>query len=196
MSMSKTIMSKYNTFVNEPIGKKIITDIDGVCEKSLNIFNEKGFDYAYQVLAMFLILNKNNDHFDAWLSTEIPSMTTQQRIKCCRCLADWCDKNDYMNTNGYINMEVRTQKGITFCYETMRNKNIIEVDGIGEKASSILKDRGYTYAYQILGQFLLLNCDKKDFDWWIQDNVPSMNSQHRELCYICLKCYCEKFLNV
>lgn len=44
-----------------------------------------------------------------------------------------------------------------------------EVGGISEAAERALTDRGYEYAYQLLGKFLMLRMDEELFTLWLRD---------------------------
>ena len=87
-----------------------------------------------------------------------------------------------------------SQKHADFVHERMREKPVEAIDGIADKAKSILNEKGFEKAYHLLGQFLVLSKDELIFDAWLQTEVSSMNSDHRGRCIYCLKVWCENNL--
>ncbi len=81
-----------------------------------------------------------------------------------------------------------------FVCEPMKNKPVEAIAGISDKDKTILNEKGFKYAYHLLGQFLILSKDVTVFDVWLQTEVPSMNSKHRGTCTMCLTEWCEKNL--
>ncbi|KJE97083.1 barrier-to-autointegration factor [Capsaspora owczarzaki ATCC 30864] len=90
--------------------------------------------------------------------------------------------------------ETTSQKHQNFIKEQMRDKPVNQVAGIGEKISGELNDQGFKYAYQLLGQFLILNKNEGDFLDWFKEVAPSANSKHRQDAYECLSKWCELML--
>ncbi len=89
---------------------------------------------------------------------------------------------------------METQKHIEFVRENMKNKPVEAIDGIGDKAARILHEKGFEKAYNLLGQFLVLNKDETVFDAWLQYEVTSMNYTHRAKCCYCLREWCKQNL--
>ena len=53
-----------------------------------------------------------------------------------------------------------SQKHQNFCQETIGDKLVTDVPGIGEVLGKRLKDKGFDKAYVLLGQFLLFKKDE------------------------------------
>lgn len=80
-----------------------------------------------------------------------------------------------------------------FVSELMRDKDIEEVCGIDETSALRLRDGGWTKAYVILGQFLLLNKDKELFINWLY-SVSDVDILHGRIVYECIKEWCNLHL--
>ncbi len=87
-----------------------------------------------------------------------------------------------------------SQKHADFVRETMKDKPVEAIAGIGDRPKAILGEKGFDKAYHLLGQFLVLSKDPTVFDAWLQTEVTSMNSKHRGDCVECLREWCEKNL--
>ncbi|KAH8327809.1 hypothetical protein KR067_000543 [Drosophila pandora] len=86
--MSKNLL-KLEMFINEPMGQKDVTELPGIEDKVGLKLAEAGFDKASTVLGMFLLMKKNRDCFEDWLS-DISQATPQQCHDCYDCLSQWC----------------------------------------------------------------------------------------------------------
>ena len=78
-----------------------------------------------------------------------------------------------------------------FVREPMRDKDIRQITGIGEKYGSILESKGFCKAYHLLGQYLLLSRDRTVFEAWLEAEVGMNNSKWRGDCSLCLEGWCE-----
>lgn len=86
------------------------------------------------------------------------------------------------------------QKHADFVRETMGYKPVIAIAGIGDGAGVRLEEIGFTKAYHLLGQFLVLSRDSAAFDAWLQTEVPRMSSKQRSDCIACLTEWCDRNL--
>ncbi len=87
-----------------------------------------------------------------------------------------------------------SQKHADFIREIMDDKPVEAIAGVGDKAKVLLNERGYIYAYNLVGQFLVLNKDEALFNEWLISNACSMNNIMRDNCISCIKTWCERFL--
>lgn len=90
-------------------------------------------------------------------------------------------------------MSSTSQKHKNFVSEPMGEKPVTELAGIGEVLGGKLKDKGFDFAYVVLGQFLLLKKDEEMFREWLKDLVNANKKQSLD-CYTCLKEWCDAFL--
>eukprot|EP00054_Salpingoeca_dolichothecata_P036925 m.9261 g.9261 ORF g.9261 m.9261 type:complete len:98 (+) comp7155_c0_seq1:164-457(+) len=72
--------------------KDIIT-VAGVGPAAKGHLEKKGFTKAFHLLGQFLVFNMDEESFAAWLSTEVPSMSSAHRNDCYVCLKKWCENN-------------------------------------------------------------------------------------------------------
>lgn len=90
-------------------------------------------------------------------------------------------------------MSSTTQKHKNFVSEPMHGKPVTELAGIGTVYGDRLKKAGFTKAYNVLGQYLVLDKNQPLFRQWMIDTC-SATSKHADDCYYCLKEWCEQFL--
>lgn len=83
-----------------------------------------------------------------------------------------------------------SKKHQNFVRESMKNKTIIEIAGIGQSANDYFVRKGFTHAYHLLGQFLLMSCDKNVFDTWLQEEFPFIAEKQRNDIYYSLSEWC------
>ncbi|KAJ8045114.1 Barrier-to-autointegration factor [Holothuria leucospilota] len=90
-------------------------------------------------------------------------------------------------------MSSTSKKHRDFVGEPMGDKGVTDLAGIGEVLGTRLKDRGFHCAYNVLGQFLVLNKNEELFMDWLKDTAGANAKQGRD-CYNCLKDWCDSFL--
>jgi len=83
-----TTSKKHANFVSEPMGEKEVNEIAGIGPTYEKRLKESGFQYAYNLLGQFLLLNKDEETFQEWLKDEI-SMTKKYSKDCSGCIAEW-----------------------------------------------------------------------------------------------------------
>ncbi|XP_051831614.1 barrier-to-autointegration factor-like [Antechinus flavipes] len=81
---------KHRDFVAEPMGEKSVRCLAGIGEVLGKKLEDRGFDKAYMVLGHFLLLKKNERHFQEWLN-DVCGANAKQSRDCIGCLQDWCD---------------------------------------------------------------------------------------------------------
>ena len=84
---------KHHDFVNEPMKDKPIDAIAGISPRALEILSSKGFDKAYHLLGLYLLMSQDAVIFDEWLKSEVDSLSVRHRGDTIVCLKEWCDKN-------------------------------------------------------------------------------------------------------
>jgi hypothetical protein len=90
-------------------------------------------------------------------------------------------------------MSSTSQKHRNFAGESIGEKSVTELAGIGAVLGKQLTDKGIDKAYMVLGQFLLLRKKKEDFEKWLKDKTTANSKQAGE-CYQCLRDWCDTFL--
>ncbi|XP_031549536.1 barrier-to-autointegration factor-like [Actinia tenebrosa] len=80
---------KHENFVSEPMREKPVTELAGIGEVLGGKLKDKGFDYAYEVLAQFLKLKKDEEQFRKWLE-DLVNANKKQSSDCYTCLKEWC----------------------------------------------------------------------------------------------------------
>lgn len=86
-----------------------------------------------------------------------------------------------------------SQKFRSFVDEPMGEKPVDALAGIGEVLGNRLKDQGFEKAYNVLGQFLLLNKDEDLFLDWLRTSIHA-NAKQGNDCFNCLKTWCDNYL--
>jgi hypothetical protein len=82
-------------------------------------------------------------------------------------------------------MSTTSKKHASFVSEPMGEKPVTDIAGIGETYGKRLNELGFEKAYNLLGQFLLLNKDEENFKEWLKEEV-SMNGKHLNDCCACM----------
>ncbi|CAD5232481.1 unnamed protein product [Bursaphelenchus xylophilus] len=83
-----------------------------------------------------------------------------------------------------------SQKHKDFVSETMGEKDITDVAGIGEAYGKKLAEKGFDKAYVLLGQFLLLRKDEECFVDWLKTEC-GFQDRFAKACYNCLSEWCQ-----
>ena len=79
-----------------------------------------------------------------------------------------------------------TAKHRQFTREPMREKPLTALAGIGEALGKKLVSKGYKTAWKVLGQFLILDKNRKKFEVWLKD-VVGANTKQAGDCVQCLR---------
>ena len=92
-----------------------------------------------------------------------------------------------------------TQKQLAFQKMTMRAEDrswhsLEVVPGIGKQTQEKLGEIGFSNVSQLLGQFLLFNCDIELMGEWIKERVPNLASDKRLMVANALKDWVENNL--
>jgi len=90
-------------------------------------------------------------------------------------------------------MSTTSQKHRNFVAEPMADKPVTDLAGVGNVLGQRLITKGYTEAYVVLGQFLLLKKDKELFVDWMKD-AAGANTKQASDCHQCLADWCDEFL--
>ncbi|VDM19847.1 unnamed protein product [Hydatigera taeniaeformis] len=86
-----------------------------------------------------------------------------------------------------------SQKHRNFVSEPIGDKSVFELPGVGEVLGQKLKRKGYGMAYNVLGQYLLLNKDEELFIDWMK-LVSSANQKQAKDCFDALDSWCSAFM--
>ena len=87
-------------------------------------------------------------------------------------------------------MSTTSQKHRNFVSEPMGEKLVTELAGIGPVVGGRLQELGFSKAYSLLGQFLVLNKNEDLFIDWLKEDINASSKQAGD-CYNCLKDWCE-----
>lgn len=90
-------------------------------------------------------------------------------------------------------MSSTTQKHRDFINEPMGNKSVKAIPGIGEEFAAELKACNMDKAYQLYGQFLILDRNEERFNDWLTSQFRLMNVKHQKACYQALKEYDDRY---
>ena len=82
---------KHRDFVRESMDRKLVTDLPGIGATAGGALRDGGFSLAYNVLGQFLILNKDEEKFKAWLLTFGANRLAKDR--CFTALNGWCQQH-------------------------------------------------------------------------------------------------------
>ena len=80
-----------------------------------------------------------------------------------------------------------------FVSEPIQDKEVTELPGISTVLGKRLTDQGFTKAYCVLGQFLLLKKDKELFEDWLKLEINA-NQWQASRCVECLSEWCDEYL--
>eukprot|EP00052_Salpingoeca_macrocollata_P030511 m.319811 g.319811 ORF g.319811 m.319811 type:complete len:100 (+) comp23478_c0_seq1:66-365(+) len=93
-----------------------------------------------------------------------------------------------------------SKKEDDFIREPLKNdkgeyKDVETVGGIGPKAADALKKRGFSKAFHLLGQFMLLNMDQEMFSEWLKEQMKEekveLQDRYVQSCFRSLKGWCD-----
>ena len=77
-----------------------------------------------------------------------------------------------------------SQKHAAFIAEPLADKPVTECAGIGKVLGERLTENGYEKAYNLVGQYLLLNKDVETFEEWLKMEIKANKKQAGD----CAKC--------
>lgn len=89
--MSET--QKHRNFIREPMREKSVEELPGIGWIGREDLESLGFTKAYHLLGQFLLLNRDIDSFEIWLSEELPQLKEKARRQVSAALFDWCNLN-------------------------------------------------------------------------------------------------------
>ncbi|XP_073822502.1 barrier-to-autointegration factor-like [Musca autumnalis] len=81
---------KHREFLGEPIGNKPVTELPGIGRVLGDRLIQAGFDKAYTVLGMYLVLQKDEHRFTQWLKSTC-NASRKQASDCYNCLQQWTE---------------------------------------------------------------------------------------------------------
>ncbi|KAH8379189.1 hypothetical protein KR009_003488 [Drosophila setifemur] len=90
-------------------------------------------------------------------------------------------------------MSTTSQKFRNFVSEPMRDKDVCELPGIGDKLGLKMSAAGFGTASSVLGMYLLLKQEQDYFEDWLND-ICQANSKQANECYRGLQQWCKTFL--
>ena len=103
----------------------------------------------------------------------------------------------YRNKETKIMTMTTSVKHEMFVREPMGDKDVCELAGIGPRCAELFRNLGFDKAYNLLGQFLILNQDEEMFCAWLAQEISdghAMSKKHRTDVYHCLKQWCQNNL--
>ncbi|XP_070183091.1 barrier-to-autointegration factor-like [Littorina saxatilis] len=83
-----------------------------------------------------------------------------------------------------------TQKHRDFAAGPMGKKLVTDLAGIGPILGAKLRDKGFKYAYNVVGQYLVLNKNEEKFKDWLCKKCPADAGQQND-CFNCVKGWCD-----
>lgn len=86
-----------------------------------------------------------------------------------------------------------SQKHRDFVGEPMGEKPVTDLAGIGATLGGRLSEKGYDFAYVVLGQFLVLKKNEELFKDWLNQTCNA-NAKQQSDCFKCLQQWCDAFL--
>ena len=89
--------------------------------------------------------------------------------------------------------ETPTQKHDLFVNASMGTKGVTALPGISGKSGDDLIAAEFDYAYQVIGQFLILRKDKAKFERWLKDICKSLRPQDVNKCYQAANDWCSQY---
>lgn len=75
----------------------------------------------------------------------------------------------------------------------MGNKSVTAIPGIEEGFAADLRARNIDKAYQLYGQYLILDRNEERFNDWLTSTFRLMNVKHQKACYQALKEYDDRY---
>lgn len=85
-----------------------------------------------------------------------------------------------------------TKKHDDFVSSPIGEKLVTDLPGIGDRTGRLLNDKGFTRAYKVIGQFLILDKDEQRFkDWLVTFGTDQLQI---ERCYNCVKTWCQNYM--
>lgn len=91
-------------------------------------------------------------------------------------------------------MSTTSQKHRNFVSEPLKEKAVTELPGVGAVYAKRLVDAGFDYAYQVLGQFLIMKMDAELFEEWFIMTTECRGNNHAKQCFNGLKEWAENFI--
>ena len=91
-------------------------------------------------------------------------------------------------------MSSTSQKHKTFVADPIKDKPIKELPGIGEVYAKRLENCGFTKAFHVLGQFLVLDKSRELFVDWLVEAAEMKSTKFAEQCYNGLYEWTEQFI--
>merc|ERR1712167_282919 len=77
--------------------------------------------------------------------------------------------------------------------QSLADKPVTGLPGIGERLGGRLEENGFDRAYQVLGMFLSLKCDEDSFKEWLNAKCNA-NSAQQQGCYLGVQGYARSHL--
>lgn len=81
---------KHFTFVDEPMGNKGVMAIPGIGPKFGAELRALNMHHAYQVYGVYLMLDRNEDSFNGWLTQRFRFMNVMHQRAIYQGLDDYC----------------------------------------------------------------------------------------------------------
>ncbi|KAG9355318.1 hypothetical protein AGOR_G00035140 [Albula goreensis] len=83
-----------------------------------------------------------------------------------------------------------SEKHKEFVSESIVDKSVRELPGIGEELGQRLEEKGFKTAEKVVGQYLILRKKEDLFKDWLKQACRA-NEQQQNDCYDCIKEWCD-----
>ncbi|KAK2193266.1 hypothetical protein NP493_16g06056 [Ridgeia piscesae] len=98
-----------------------------------------------------------------------------------------------MSTDSDPDRHPAVQKQRIFVSEPMGNKSVFHLSGINQILGQRLAAAGFAHACTVLGMYLVLQKNRRQFQRWFCDTCGADVKQANE-CFECLNEWCDYFL--
>lgn len=92
MSTEKADPPRPHHFIEEPLGKKLVSDVPGIGPVLRKELEAKEIDQACMLVGQFLWCKRDENEFKEWLKKQCPANKKQQN-DCVAAIKGWCEQH-------------------------------------------------------------------------------------------------------